>query len=98
MTPDMRWKQNTCPICHRQFRVTPLDDIFVPACGCYNDAPEGAFPCEDCGLAHYYAHENKPPPRKFVAITRDGEIIASAEGAAGQALIGEFFIDPEEGV
>lgn len=50
--PDVGWKINTCPVCFRSFVVTPLDDVFWPACGCYDDAPAGEIPCEECGLRH----------------------------------------------
>ena len=95
---DMRWKQNTCPICERTFQVTPYDDIFIPACGCYDDAEGGHYPCEACGLPHVYAclDKGEAPERRFVAITDGDRLIASAEGKeAGDALIGEFFVTPE---
>lgn len=95
---DIRWQQNTCPICGRTFRVTPTDDVFIPACGCYTDADAGHYPCESCGLKHYYAHEGKEAPeRRFVAITDGDHLVATAEGKeAGDALLGEFFVDPDD--
>lgn len=97
MNTDLRWRDNTCPICNRTFRVTPSDDTFIPACGCYDDAEPGHYPCEECGLAHVYSHEGKEPPSKrFVVITDGDRIVAEAEGKeAGDALLGEFFIDPD---
>lgn len=45
--------QNVCPVCKREFMVTPQDDVFVPACGCFGvEVTVGALPCEDCGMAH----------------------------------------------
>jgi hypothetical protein len=115
---DLRWKQNTCPICGRTFQVTPTDDYFIPACGCYADADPGHFPCEECGLSHIYACANaprqrgfwgvvsrvvmraKPPPpdRRLLEVVDGDRVIARAKGKeAGDALIGEFFVAPDEG-
>jgi hypothetical protein len=47
--------QSTCPICGKEWIVTPFDDCFLPACGCYGkDTGPGnpARPCESCGMAH----------------------------------------------
>lgn len=60
MNWDPRWQMNTCPICEREHQVTPLDDVCIPACGCYDDAEAGAWPCETCGLNH----ANKCPRRE----------------------------------
>lgn len=64
----MRWKANRCPLCSREFQVTPSDDVLIPACGCYDAAPEGEYPCEDCGIAHVYACQGmgEPPTRRVV--------------------------------
>ena len=46
---------STCPICNREWLVTPGDDCLMPACGCYGlDATVGNpnRPCEECGTAH----------------------------------------------
>jgi len=49
---DLGWQQNTCPMCERTFQVTPNDDYFIPACGCYDDAAPRHYPCFECGLMH----------------------------------------------
>lgn len=90
------WKDNTCPICERTFKVTPTDDVFIPVCGCYDDAEPGHLPCEECGLKHIYAHDNREPPaRRFTAIIDgEGALIASAEGKEdGDALAQEFIVE-----
>jgi hypothetical protein len=44
---------STCPICKRQWTVTPADDCILPECGCYGHEPAlGDRPCEACGTAH----------------------------------------------
>ncbi len=110
---DLRWKQNTCPICERTFQVTPKDDYFIPACGCYDDAAPGHYPCFECGLAHIDACLDKSMLRRlssfvarfvlrrsdrfFVEIVNGDRVIARAEGKdAGDALIDEFFVPPQE--
>lgn len=45
-----------CPICKREWLVTPVDDCLLPSCGCYgNDAGKNNpnRPCETCGMIHY---------------------------------------------
>jgi hypothetical protein len=95
---DGRWQQNTCPICERTFTVTPSDDYFIPACGCYDDAEPGHYPCESCGIPHVYACMDKGsmPERRFTAIVgSDEKIIASIEGEReGAALADEFIVRP----
>jgi hypothetical protein len=47
--------QSKCPICGKVWAVTPLDDCFLPACGCYGSdtsRENPARPCESCGLQH----------------------------------------------
>lgn len=96
--PDMRWQENTCPICDRTFKVTPSDDYFIPACGCYDDAEAGHYPCEPCGMTHVYAclDNAKPPTRRATMIVgADGSIIAQVEGEReGAALADEFIVEP----
>jgi hypothetical protein len=93
---DLRWKQNTCPICERTFQVTPKDDYFIPACGCFDDAAPGHYPCFHCGLAHVDACLDKSMLRRlwnfvarvvlrrsdrfFVEIVDGDRLIARAEG------------------
>lgn len=52
MAWDPRYQMNTCPICEREHQVTPFDDVCIPACGCYDEPEDGAWPCESCGLNH----------------------------------------------
>ena len=95
---DMRWKENTCPICERTFTVTPSDDYLVPGCGCFDEVEAGHYPCESCGLKHYYACLDKgdPPTRRLTAIVENGVVIAQVEGGLeGAALADEFFVNPE---
>lgn len=95
MRPDLRWTQNTCPICGRTFKITPQDDILVPACGCYDTAPDGELPCEPCGISHVYSHTGEEPPeRRLVGVVDGDQVVADAEGDAGDALLGEFFVEP----
>lgn len=98
MSVDMRWKENTCPICDRTFTVAPADDYLIPACGCFNDAEPGHYPCELCGIKHFYEHKGgEAPTKRIVAIEQDGEVIAYAEGEMGDALADEFVVRPEKG-
>lgn len=77
---------STCPICQREWTVTPWDDCLVPACGCYGDdtsAANPARPCEPCGMNHAWAcvklegHEERaqtPNPRHIEIIPGVGTI------------------------
>jgi len=47
--------RSKCPICKREWLVTPSDDCLVPSCGCYGENLSHdniARPCEKCGIAH----------------------------------------------
>ena len=47
-----------CPICEREWLVTPFDDCMIPACGCYGDdvgATNPARPCDECGTRHAWS-------------------------------------------
>jgi hypothetical protein len=51
--------ESTCPICNRDWLVTPFDDCLMPACGCYGKNTGPSNPdrvCEECGLAHMAKH------------------------------------------
>jgi hypothetical protein len=48
-----------CPICGREWLVTPMDDCMLPACGCYGSdtGPDNPNrPCHRCGTIHAFAH------------------------------------------
>lgn len=78
--------RSTCPICEREWLVTPFDDCMVPACGCYgNDtsAANPARPCDTCGTRHAWScskiegHERRaehPHPRHIEIIPGVGTI------------------------
>lgn len=47
--------KSACPICSREWTVTPLDDCLLPICGCYGSdtsADNPYRPCQDCGIKH----------------------------------------------
>lgn len=47
---------STCPVCRRNWLVTPMDDCLLPVCGCFgSDTSERNFarPCESCGIEHF---------------------------------------------
>ena len=44
-----------CPVCKREWLVTPLDDCMLPACGCYGHDTSENNPnriCHSCGMNH----------------------------------------------
>jgi hypothetical protein len=53
---------STCPMCGRNWLVTPAADCLVPACGCYGDdtgPTNPRRPCHPCGLNHALACINR---------------------------------------
>jgi hypothetical protein len=54
---------SVCPICGRQWHVSPVDDCMVPACGCFGHdvfATNPYRPCEYCGVTHARECEKMP--------------------------------------
>lgn len=46
-----------CPVCGREWLVTPLDDCMLPACGCFGQDVSENNPsriCESCGMTHAF--------------------------------------------
>lgn len=85
--------RSTCPICKREWLVTPFDDCMVPACGCYGTDTSAANPhrpCDDCGTSHAWACSKIEGHERRVAATlqpRRIEIFLGGptiERAAGQ--------------
>lgn len=67
--------KNTCPICERTFEVTPWDDYFIPACGCYAHLEEGGLLCETCGIAHAWNCDKIPGRAERTAKTTEPNIV-----------------------
>jgi hypothetical protein len=66
---------NTCPLCARQFVPSVFDDYMVPACGCFDEAEAGAYPCENCGINHAWNCPKLPGHDERVAATTEPKII-----------------------
>ena len=45
-----------CPVCGKEWLVTPGNDCLLPACGCFGSDTSAANPnriCEPCGMHHF---------------------------------------------
>jgi hypothetical protein len=54
---------STCPICKKEWLVTPSEDCMVPACGCFGNDASAANPnrpCEPCGIKHAWTCKKVP--------------------------------------
>lgn len=54
---------STCPLCLREWLVTPWSDCMLPACGCFGSdtsAANPSRPCEPCGITHAWTCPHMP--------------------------------------
>lgn len=61
---------SNCPICGRQWRVTPTDDCLMPECGCFGEdvtAKNPHRPCERCGIEHAVTAHRKGRRKRNVS-------------------------------
>lgn len=54
-------QEKHCPLCDRTWTPSPLDDCFMPSCGCYgNDLSARELPCDRCGMNHIFSCAKGP--------------------------------------
>jgi len=63
-----------CPVCEREWLVTPFDDCMLPACGCFGTDTSSGNPnriCHNCGMAHARTCniESNPTPNAVDLLT-----------------------------
>ena len=47
--------KSTCPVCKKEWIVTPVEDCCLPVCGCFGSdtsASNPNRPCQNCGITH----------------------------------------------
>lgn len=73
-----------CPVCGREWLVTPYDDCLMPSCGCYGRETGPENPkrlCSNCGMKHGW---NMPESCACVAV---GRFFAAIVGEPGSAEV-----------
>ena len=62
---DANEGESTCPICGKEWLVTPMEDCMLPSCGCFGSDTSRTNlgrPCEPCGILHFYTCERVSEP------------------------------------